>query len=144
MTWNKKDTVIVPIDFSEKSIAAIDTALEIAARPQGVHVVHVMADLTPMDVNHVMAALDVAGRRHHAEETVRQRLSDPKYRDVRIMVLMGDPGNEITAYAEQMHAQLIVLPSNGRTGISRWLIGSVAERVVRRAHCPVLTVRERA
>ena len=56
-------------------------------------------------------------------------------------VRFGDPGREIAAFAESQHADLIVMPSHGRTGLSRILIGSVAERVVRLAHCPVLILK---
>jgi nucleotide-binding universal stress UspA family protein len=56
-------------------------------------------------------------------------------------VRFGDPGREIAAHAEELHAELIVMPSHGRTGLSRLFIGSVAERVVRLAHCPVLILK---
>ena len=46
------------------------------------------------------------------------------------------------SFAQEKHAELIVIPSHGRTGITRLLIGSVAERVVRLAHCPVLVLRK--
>ncbi|HCK41739.1 MAG TPA: hypothetical protein DHW22_08920 [Planctomycetaceae bacterium] len=49
----------------------------------------------------------------------------------------GDPGHNITDYAKEIGAGLIVMPSHGRTRLKRMLIGSVAERVVRLAHCPV-------
>ena len=52
------------------------------------------------------------------------------------------PATEIAKYAEEHHTDLIVLPSHGRTGLARLMIGSVAERVVRLAHCPVLVIRE--
>ena len=55
----------------------------------------------------------------------------------------GDPGHQIAQYAEEAKADLIVLPSHGRSGLQRLLIGSVAERVVRHAPCPVLVVRGR-
>jgi nucleotide-binding universal stress UspA family protein len=55
---------------------------------------------------------------------------------------IGDLAREIADFAQSCHADLIVLPSHGRTGISRLLIGFVAERVVRRARCPVLVLRQ--
>jgi len=59
-------------------------------------------------------------------------------KSLQIDILFGDAGHEIAKLAERQGAELIVLPSHGRTGIKRLLIGSVAERVVRLAHCPVL------
>ena len=63
------------------------------------------------------------------------------FEKVDFQVRFGDPGREIAAFAEKLHAELIVMPSHGRTGLSRSLIGSVAERVVRLAHCPVLILK---
>ena len=56
-------------------------------------------------------------------------------------VEFGDPGNQIVDFAERISAELIVIPSHGRTGIERLLLGSVAERVARLAPCPVLVLR---
>jgi nucleotide-binding universal stress UspA family protein len=56
--------------------------------------------------------------------------------------LLGEPAHGIADYAQDKKAELIVIPSHGRTGITRLLIGSVAERVVRLAHCPVLVLRK--
>jgi universal stress protein A len=57
-------------------------------------------------------------------------------------LLGGVPGLEITRLAEEEKADLIVIGTHGRTGLSRLLMGSVAEAVVRRATCPVLTLRQ--
>jgi universal stress protein A len=53
----------------------------------------------------------------------------------------GAPGPEIVLVAEQIQADLIVMGTHGRSGISRILMGSIAEHVLRHAHCPVLTVK---
>ena len=60
---------------------------------------------------------------------------------MKIDVEIGDPGHRIADVAAKLGADLIVMPSHGRTGIERMLIGSVAERVLRLAHCPVLVLR---
>ena len=59
-------------------------------------------------------------------------------------LVMGDPSTEIVRIAEEERAELIVLGTHGRTGLSRILMGSVAEAVVRGAPCPVMTIRESA
>ena len=59
-------------------------------------------------------------------------------------LVMGDPATEIVRIAEEEQAELIVLGTHGRTGLSRILMGSVAEAVVRHAPCPVLIYREDA
>jgi universal stress protein A len=56
-------------------------------------------------------------------------------------VLFGDPGQQIAIFAKEMKAGLIVMSSHGRTGLAHLLIGSVAERVLRLASCPVLILR---
>jgi universal stress protein A len=58
--------------------------------------------------------------------------------------LSGTPEAEIVAFAEEKRADLIVMASHGRTGLSRLLMGSVAEAVLRRATCPVLIVKQPA
>jgi nucleotide-binding universal stress UspA family protein len=69
-------------------------------------------------------------------------MADPRYEGVNIRIDFGDPGQQIAAFARDIHADLIVLPSHGRTGLARLMIGSVAERVVRLSHCPVLVLRQ--
>ena len=56
-------------------------------------------------------------------------------------LVMGDPASEIVRVAKEEHPELVVLGTHGRTGLSRILMGSVAEAVVRHAPCPVLIYR---
>lgn len=142
MAWFPKQTVLAPVDFSELSWEAVDTALELAARPSGVHILHVLPVLEPAEPGVIWHTIDNETRSHHAAQAIRERLADAKYREVQVQIAFGDPGAEIADFACQIGADLIVLPSHGRTGIARFLIGSVAERVVRLAHCPVLVLRK--
>ena len=64
--------------------------------------------------------------------------------DATFLVWEGDPGPAIVAAADSESADLIVVGSHGRSGVSRFLIGSVSDYVVRHAHCPVMVVRGRA
>ena len=141
MTWSPQGIVVVPIDFSEFSLKALDTALEVAGDPSQVHVVHVLGDLSPAEPGEIWRTVDHDSRRRHATQALKELLADPKLEKVSINVAFGDPGQGIAEYAEKAGAKLIVLPSHGRTGLKRLLIGSVAERVVRLAHCPVLVLR---
>ena len=142
MPWLPKKEVVVPIDFSDDSLLAVDTALALVAGPAQIHVIHVLPLLTVADPGVVWEPVDDESRRSHAEDALRQRLSDERYRGVKVKVTIGDPGHEIVDYAQELKAELIVMPSHGRTGIRRLLIGSVAERVVRLAHCPVLVMKQ--
>lgn len=142
MSWLPKKTVIAPVDFSDESLAALETALALVNQPAAIHVLHVLPSVEPVDLEAMWTTVDSDSRIRHAESALRERLKDARFAGVRIVVGIGDPGNEIAEYAQKVGAELIVLPSHGRTGITRLLIGSVAERVVRLAHCPVLVLRK--
>ena len=71
---------------------------------------------------------------------VEQSLKDKGFK-VKAESRLGKPADEIVNYANKNKIDLIVMASHGRSGISRWAYGSVAEKVVRKAPCPVLTVR---
>jgi nucleotide-binding universal stress UspA family protein len=141
MPWLPKQNVVAPVDFSEQSFNAVDQALELVASPTALHLIHVLPVVIPADPGVVWTSIDDESRRRHARKALEERLSAPKYQGVQIQIELGDPGHEIAAYAERIKADLIVVPSHGRTGLTRLLIGSVAERVVRLAHCPVLVLK---
>lgn len=142
MAWLPKKTIVVPIDFSDKSFEAVAAALEFVADASDLHVVHALPSLEPAEPGVIWSTIDNPSRAHHAEQAIRERLSGDEFQAVQIAVTFGDPGREVAEYAEKVSAELIVLPSHGRTGITRMLIGSVAERVIRLAHCPVLVLRD--
>jgi nucleotide-binding universal stress UspA family protein len=142
MAWLPKQTVVVPVDFSDESFAALDTALELVTDASHLHVIHVLPALEPAEPGVIWNSIDDNSRRRHAEQALRERLSDAKFQRLNLHIAFGDPGHEVAGFAEKLKAELIVLPSHGRRGISRWLIGSTAERVVRMAHCPVLVLRK--
>lgn len=142
MSWPPRQNVVVPIDFSDDSFEALDAAIELADDPKKVHVIYVLAVLEPAEPGVIWATIDEESRVRHAEQALRERLADAKYQGVSLKIEFGDPGHEVAQYAQAQGADLIVLSSHGRTGIKRLLIGSVAERIVRLAHCPVLVLRK--
>lgn len=82
-----------------------------------------------------------------SSERILQMLEDIRPSDPKLpfehRLVMGDPATEIVAVAQAEQAELVVMGTHGRTGLSRFLMGSVAESVVRHAPCPVLIYRER-
>jgi len=142
MSWFPKRTVVVPVDFSDDSLAAVDTALELVADPSGVQVVHVLPEASMMDPDPVWLEIDNANRSERTIEALQQRLPGEKYEKIQFEVEFGDPGYRIADFAQRVAADLIVIPSHGRTGLGRMLLGSVAERVIRLSHCPVLVLRK--
>ncbi len=141
MTWLPKKKVVVPIDFSAKSLPAMETALEMVESPSNIHAVYVMAELSEVDPGVMWGTIDDEERLKNSVESLTKAFSDPKFSGFQPVVRMGDPGNEIVDYAKEVSADLIVIPSHGRTGMEHLLMGSVAERVSRLAKCPVLVLR---
>jgi nucleotide-binding universal stress UspA family protein len=84
------------------------------------------------------------GMRSWVEEQLHRMAENevPKAVRYQAMVREGNPHHEILKVAKELQADLIVMGPRGKTGLAQFLIGSVAERVVRHAHCPVLTVRD--
>jgi len=142
MAWFPKQTVIVPVDFSPESLSAIDVGLELVAQPANLHVVHVVIDITPLEAGEVWGVVDPQTRIEQMRKVLGERLAGAKFAQVQKAVVLGEPAHGIANYAEEHQADMIVIPSHGRTGLTRLLIGSVAERVVRLAHCPVLVLRK--
>jgi nucleotide-binding universal stress UspA family protein len=140
MTWFSKKTFVVPIDLSEHSIRALDEVLSMADATSVIHVIHVLHE-SPAIAPEFTPVFDVNAEIQHATRAVHERLNHEKYRTVQVHVTYGDPGMEISKFAEEAKADLIVISSHGRRGWQRLLIGSVAERVVRLAHCPVFVLK---
>ncbi len=144
--------ILVPTDFSPTSDAALDYAGVLAEKFGGtLHLLHVLEDpfMTAAaaseayipEAPEVRAALlrDAESRLAH-----RIRPSLTGYRSATSEVIMGTGAKAIVDYAAEHAMSLIVMGTHGRGGMAHLLLGSVAERVVRTAPCPVLTVREAA
>ncbi len=141
MSYLPKKKIIVPIDFSEHSRRAAEVALELANGAEHLHAVHVLPIINAYEVGLVLPDVNDDTRRRRAEESLRDTFSDKKFAGLKTVVLFGDAGTEIVRYAEVEHADLVVMPSHGYSGLKRLLIGSVAERVLRLAHCSVLILK---
>jgi nucleotide-binding universal stress UspA family protein len=139
--------ILCPVDFSETARAAMETAIELAARFDAeVVLVHAypipgytFPDGSAFASSRMLQELaDEAAR--HLEEW-RQLAVKAGAKQVSLETAVGDPAGEIVRIAQEKKADLVVMGTHGRTGIEHALMGSIAERVVRRAKCPVLTVR---
>ena len=141
MSNENYNSVLVPVDFSDQSFAAVDRALGMVSDPAGVFVVHVLPELSATEPGVVWDTVDPQSRKAHAIEALRDRLSDSRYEDIHLEVLIGDPGHCIADHAKHVSADIVVMPSHGRRGLKRLLLGSVAERVLRLAECNVLVLK---
>ena len=136
-----KNSVLVPIDFSDESVEAIDVAPEFVRDPSYLWILHVLPHLNPAEPGVRWHTVDDQSRKQHIEKVFHERIQGAKYKGINFNVAIGTPSSEILDYAQEKKAELIVIPSQGNSGLGRFLLGSVAERVVRYSHCPVLVLR---
>lgn len=140
--------ICCPIDFSDASRAAMEVAADLARR-FGAELVllhaypipgYTFPDGSVVASPKMMQELAEQAERHLGEwRSDAERLAGgPR---VGMEKAVGEPAAEILSYARESGVDLLVLGTHGRTGLEHALMGSVAERVVRKAHCPVLTVR---
>lgn len=132
--------IVVPVDLSEASNYALTFARQLASGPSSILAIHVGTPFAAIDPPYMYLA-DESTRKAELEDAVRQCYKQFASQGYCFTVRYGDPCDEITRYAQEIGAGLIVMPSHGRTGLRHLLIGSVAERVVRHAQCPVLVLR---
>lgn len=135
-------TIVFPTDFSTASDAALEHAATLA-KSMGATLLIVHVEEPPLAYG--------GGELYYGipepdSERILKMLEDVKPKDPSVpfthRLSMGDPAGEIVRIATDEGAELIVLGTHGRTGVTRLLMGSVAEVVVRRAPCPVLVYRE--
>jgi universal stress protein A len=139
-------TILVPIDFSEHADAALDAAMDLARESRAVvHLLHAyeipLGTIPPYGVTVPDVVLsevrDAAGRRLekavHKVEAAGLRCETH--------LLHAPPAQGIVEAARSIHADLIVMGTRGLSGLRHVLLGSVAERTVRMAPCPVLTIK---
>jgi len=142
--------ILVPTDFSAPSEAALATAKDLATRfGASLNLVHVLED--PYAVAAYSA--DALGYlppgiketwQREAEKHLNALLTPAErvhYKATTAVLFSGNAAREIVEYAQDKRIDLIVMGTHGRGGFAHFLLGSVAERVVRTAECPVLTMR---
>jgi nucleotide-binding universal stress UspA family protein len=143
--------ILVATDFSDYSKEALDYAIYLAKQfDGGLYLLHVF-EMPPYSHPGVSPGMQpdvqrwIQGLREEAEKrlTVLKEEFAPQEVKIHPVFKEGNAFIEILKAAEEIPADLIVLGTHGRTGLPHVLLGSVAERVVRKASCPVFTVRPR-
>ena len=139
--------ICCPIDFSDASRAAMEVAADLARRT-GAELVLLHAYPIPgytfPDGSIVASPKMMQDLADQAERHLEEWRADAaKLAGGRVTTqkAIGEPAAEIVTFAKAAGVDLVVVGTHGRTGLEHALMGSVAERVVRRAHCPVLSVR---
>jgi nucleotide-binding universal stress UspA family protein len=139
--------ILLPTDFSPLSLSAAEYALDLAEQYHArIHLLHVLEKTPPILT---IRSLDLS------EEKIRQSIENDakemlegavvkirKGKDVQIVptVRKGLDYEEIVAYSEENNIDVIIIATHGRTGLLHTLLGSVAEKVIRYAKCPVLVI----
>jgi nucleotide-binding universal stress UspA family protein len=142
--------ILVATDFSETSTAALSYARELARAFNGtLHVLHVTDNVIAGAVGVEGYTTDWAALQREVDAAAHQQLGRIITADDRqtlsakaIVITSNSTAQAIVSYANDAHVDLIVVGTHGRGGMAHVLMGSVAERVVRMASCPVLTVRQ--
>ena len=136
-------SVVVPFDFSELSIEALRRTLEMVNDPSRVKVIYVSQYPSVNEYGVIWDTVTpetIMQNLHSAFQDELENVEGSSKVDFR--VIFGSPGPEIASFAEEEQAELIVMPSHGRSGFSHFLLGSVAEKVLRLASCPVLVLKD--
>jgi nucleotide-binding universal stress UspA family protein len=137
--------VLVPVDFSSASHGVVDAAarvLDDRGRLLLLHVIEWLPAVAPGQIGVYPHARDMATLKHDSIEKLRAEAA--RHGDVRVdvEVIEGKPAGAILEVAEREKPDLIVVGSKSRKGLEHLLLGSVAERVLRKAPCPVLVYRD--
>lgn len=147
------DKILVPYDFSEHAEHAFTWALGLAKDWEAqMTLLHIIPPFPPMATADAMSLgalsqLDIPKLEAEMVEDAQQRIRRVVAKhnvftgQVEIKAVVGEPVWDICHTAEQDHSDLIVMGSHGRTGLAHVFLGSVAERVIRHAPCPVLVIR---
>ena len=141
--------ILVPLDFSDTSARALEHAKILAERfDAALELLHVVPNPFMANAASLYVGMPLPQDfLNQLEQEARERLeatltlTERERFQARSVVRIGDPLFEIVDHARSEHVDLIVMGTHGRTGVSHLFLGSVAERVVRTAECPVLTVR---
>jgi nucleotide-binding universal stress UspA family protein len=135
------ERVLVPFDFSDEATTALTDALEFVGNPSQLYVLHVLRRLETTEPSNIWQTLDDSTRKQNVEKAFHEKFGALS-EGIQFDIVVGEPAAEILDYAKGKNITFIVIPSHGRSGLGRFFLGSVAERVIRFAHCPVLVIRK--
>lgn len=139
--------ILVPLDGSTLAEQALPRAIELAKAFDGqLFLLHVVTNylVPPYGIDYQVGETfrDVAVREGHEYlENIRGKTASEFSGNIQIKVIEGLVAENILDYANFQNADVIVMGTHGRSGVGRWVFGSVAERVLRASKCPVLLIR---
>ncbi len=134
--------IVVPVDLCEHTEKVVEYASflagKLSARMSLIHVVELLQEMGDMALGQSTIVEYNRQRRDYARESLGKISS--KYPDCSCEIVTGDIVDEIVNFAEKRKANLIIIGTHGSKGLEKLLLGSVAERVVKSAHCPTLVM----
>jgi nucleotide-binding universal stress UspA family protein len=133
--------VLCAVDFGPSTKTTIETARHLAEANKGTVILFHVVPMTVEAIGQPLMVEPLAGAEDDARKRLNHIASEALTHAYEILVVTGDPATSIIEAAEQQGADLIVMATHGRTGLSHFFLGSVAERVVRESSVPVMTVR---
>jgi nucleotide-binding universal stress UspA family protein len=146
MTYER---ILLTTDGSEGAKAAAEHAVDIAEKYDAeLHILYVIdigVDASFSSVSDLMSQLESSGKLEKIGEKATEEIEEiveNRSVDSKVAIERGIPHKEIKVYADEEEIDMIVMGTQGRTGLDRMLLGSVAEKVVRSADVPVMTVRK--
>lgn len=146
MVWKIEGPIVVPYNFGDSSHLAIDKALQLALSSTQIHVVHAVAPMVALAADGMpMEWSEDQARLEQSLVALRQEFSksggDPRFAAMKLEAFVGDPGFVCSERAQELGAELMIIPSYGRSGLVRLILGSVAEDILRQSKCPVLVLK---
>jgi nucleotide-binding universal stress UspA family protein len=139
--------ILCPTDFSDPSCRALVAAAEIAAAAKAeLLLIHVVGTIPPVESPSGAAAFDIASYQDELVRSARAALEERRRKRIpesvssRSIVSVGDAAHEVARIAAEEGVDLIVVSTHGKTGWRERIFGAVAEKIVRLARCPVLTI----
>lgn len=135
-------TILVAFDGSEQSQRAFHLGLEITAKFQAKLIVLGIIQLPePAHTVEVEATVEAGRKKFKKEFAALAKKAKSLGVELETSIAVGHPAEQILRQAEDEHADLIVMGRRGLTRVTRWMLGSVSERVLRYAHCPVTVIK---
>ena len=141
MSLFSKNRVLFPTDFSELASVAQEKTLEFVGDPAKLYIVHVLAPLSPLEPGVLWDNNNDETRKQNVEKTFKSKFTGSEYEQVNFDILFGKVSKQIVDHAKDKNIDLIVIPAHGNDNLEHFILGSVTERVVRLAHCPVYVWR---
>ena len=134
--------ILAPVDFDQSSLRGLELAAKVAKQNDGtISILHIVP--VDMDVSGMPQYVDLIQRQENIDRDRLKAIAKEHLTDIKWETIdkMGPPSEVIVEVATTMQADVIVMVTHGRRGLARLVEGSIAERVLRHAPCPVLAVR---